>query len=266
MDGTPIIDLYGIGIRLGAYLQIAGMLLSCSRPQTHVSTDQDLPMDDRSSTDIVLLSSSITVPLFAGWTVLFASRTISGCEAWLILSLGYAYGTPRFLVIFGRRVERGGIAIACSLVSVVWQQVLYFWLFTSLYRDLPFLGTNNRIWFFGSVNLSGWFHIFMLVASCLDVILLCSVPWIYLRLVLEQFVTWSCPRALNDETVSYENIWIRLMYRTGGNVRICLKNKCFHMGDWILYQIIQTITRDQRGRYSTEHAKLQNIHTARKVM
>ena len=76
-------DLYGIGLRLGAYLQIIGMLLACVDSQK------------RSRVGIKLLSSSVCLSLFTAWTILVAESALSPCEAWLILSLTAAYGAPR---------------------------------------------------------------------------------------------------------------------------------------------------------------------------
>src|SRR5271156_2472737 len=75
-------DLYGIGIRVGAYLQIAGMLLSCFRS------------NKRSRTGIRLLSAAVCVSLLTSWTVLVCLRNISPCEAWLVLALIHAYSQP----------------------------------------------------------------------------------------------------------------------------------------------------------------------------
>jgi hypothetical protein len=174
---------------VGAYLQIAGMLLFCLR------------QDERSRASIVLLSSSVCLSLFTAWTILAADRSISPSEAWLILSLSAAYGVPRHCAMTNEtessqgkgslEYNRGGIAILCCLVSVLWQQVLYFWFFGTLYRELPLLGTDNLVWFFAPVDVGGWFRTLMLVVTCMDsVILVCSVG-AYLDLALTRFVEWS---------------------------------------------------------------------------
>jgi len=89
-------DLYGVGLRIGAYLQILGMLLSCIRTSAE------------SRSGITLLSSSVCLSLYTAWTILVAGNMISPCEAWLILSLTFAYGTPKLAAINESNKIKGG--------------------------------------------------------------------------------------------------------------------------------------------------------------
>ena|SRR5438046_2937073 len=147
-------DLYGLGLRVGAYLQVFGMLLTCLRSHK------------RSRIGIKLLSASVCVALLSCWTVLVCRQSISPCEAWLVLSLTHAYGTPRAAAINDSGRRKGGIEILFCAISVIWQEVLSVWFFATLYRNLPLLKTNNRVWFFTAVDIAGWFRVMMLVYSC----------------------------------------------------------------------------------------------------
>lgn len=122
-------DLYGIGIRVSAYLQILGMLLSCLRS------------NKRSRTGIKLWSSAVCVSLLSSLTALVCNRSISPCEAWLVFSLVNAYGTPRSAAINKMGKKKGGIAVLFAGISLVWQSVLF------IVHTLPLLGTHNRVWF-----------------------------------------------------------------------------------------------------------------------
>ena len=139
-------DLYGVGLRIGAYLQILGMLLSClrTRPDSRVG--------------ITLLSSSVCLSLFTAWTILVAGNSISPCEAWLILSLTYAYGTAKHAAFNESDKIKGGIGTVYCAISTVWQEISFLWFFGMLYRDLPQLGTKNLVWFFAAVDIAGWFR------------------------------------------------------------------------------------------------------------
>jgi hypothetical protein len=172
-------DIYGLGLRVGAYLQIFGMLLSCLRSE------------HRSRDGILLLSSSICLSIFLALTILVSHHEISPCEAWLILSLAAAYGTPRFCAVNEKSTPKRGVSTFCCLCSLLWQQVLYFWFWTTLYKQLPLLGTANLGWFFVPVDLAGWFRIFMLVATCIDAVFTAAAIGPYINMILRRFVYWT---------------------------------------------------------------------------
>jgi len=200
-------DLYGLGLRVGAYLQVFGMLLSCVRSE------------NRSRAGIFLVSSSVCLSLFFALTIIVAHHAISPCEAWLILSLTAAYGVPRFCAVNETDKPKAGIATVCCLVSLLWQQILYFWFWTTLCRQLPLLGTANQVWFFGRVDVSGWFRIFMLVATCLDSIMTAASIAPYLNLIAIRFVYWTGAE-LEDSPLEREakpsaNLWDRGLFWAG---------------------------------------------------
>jgi len=180
-NGNPNIagDLYGVGLRVGAYLQIFGMLLSCIRSE------------NRSRAGILLLSSAVCLSLFFALSIVVARREISPCEAWLVLTLAAAYGSPRFCAVNEDNKPKAGIATVCCLVSLLWQQVFYFWFWTTGYRKLPLLGTDNQVWFFAPVDLAGWFRIFMLVVTCLETFVTAASIGPYVDLILIRFVYWT---------------------------------------------------------------------------
>jgi hypothetical protein len=214
-QGNPQVagDIYGVGLRVGAYLQIAGMLLSCVRTE------------NRSRSGILLLSSSVCISLFIALTVLISRHTISPCEAWLILSLTAAYGVPRFCALNEKDHPTGGIATLLCLISLLWQHVLYFWFWTIQYRQLPLLGTENRVWFFAPVDIGGWFRIFMLAATCIDSIMTVGSIGAYINLMVLRFVNWAGAepadhgvRATGEEKLSKSNLWDKAVLKAGRRV------------------------------------------------
>ena len=177
-------DLYGLGIRVGAYLQVFGMLLSCLR-------------SGKRRIGIRLLSSAVCVSLLLSWTILACRRDISPCEAWLVLSLINAYGTPRSAAMNDRGKKAGGIGLSFAGLSEVWQSISFMWFFATLFRELPLLGTYNRVWFFTAVDISGWFRILMLVYGSLLCLLLPVQVVSYLNLIEEAFDVWAKGQTVN---------------------------------------------------------------------
>jgi hypothetical protein len=205
-------EIYGMGLRVGAYLQIFGMLLSCIRNG-----------ENRSREGILLLSSSVCLSLFLALTILVSRHDLSPCEAWLILSLAAAYGAPRFCAVNEKSTPTAGIATVCCLASLLWQEVLYFWFWTTLYRQLPLLGTANRVWFFAPVDLAGWFRIFMVVATCLDSLIAVIAIGPYIELINIRFVHWSGAEDPPSK-LSNENIWVQTLVKAGEAVQALRDN------------------------------------------
>ena len=172
-------DLYGLGLRLSVYLQITGMLLSCIR------------QSNSSRSGIKLLAASVCFSLLISWTILASGHVFSACEAWLVLSLIHAYGTPRGVAVNETEKKNGGIALSVSLISLIFEHVVFFWFFASLYGDLPSLGTEDLVWFFTAVRIKGWFRIMMLTYCCLKSILVPFQVVSYFILLATRFEEWS---------------------------------------------------------------------------
>lgn len=134
--------------------------------------------------------------------MLIYHRNISPCEAWLILSLTNAYGTPRDAAINSSRKKSGGVAILFCSVSVVWQDVLLLWFFTAVIQDLPTLGTANKVWFFAPVDLFGGFKIVMIIYSAFCCLGIPIEVACCLSLVTQRFKDWT--KGLTGEAVDGE--------------------------------------------------------------
>lgn len=173
-------DLYGLGMRLGVYLQVFGMLLYC------------LGSHHRSRTGIKLLSSAVCLAFLSSWTALVSREQISPSEAWLVLSLVNAYAAPRLPAIkHWDKSGGGGVAYAFSAISVVWESFAFVWLFAARVRQLPLLGTKDRVWLFTAVDVTGWFRILMLIYSAVCCAsLFVQVPE-YLCLFHDAFCEWA---------------------------------------------------------------------------
>ena len=146
-------DLYGIGIRIGIYLQSIGMLMSLVR-------------EGRGSYKLAVSANPIAVLI--SWTILARREAFSPCEAWLVLSIiGLLFFPAGASLCNVTNIAGEGIGIFTVVVSSTWLFISMLWLFVSLIYRLPQLGTSNVAWIFVRVPLDGWFRIFMLVVASL---------------------------------------------------------------------------------------------------
>lgn len=207
-------DLYGVGIRTGAYLQILGMLLSCAREQ------------NRSRIGIKLLSSALCLTILLSWTVLVSHQSLSPCEAWLVLSLANAYATPRSAAMkhADSKSHRGGVALFFALLSTVWQTVSLMWFFATLVLQLPTLETKNLVWFFTAVDVAGWFRIVMLCYSTIYCLFLPLEIIEYLGLLRRTFVDWA---GVKNAAMERSCKWAPLMRDIARVVRWLEDNRVF---------------------------------------
>ncbi|KAF2198963.1 hypothetical protein GQ43DRAFT_137191 [Delitschia confertaspora ATCC 74209] len=152
---TAAQDVYGIGVRVGLYLQGAGMILCMLRSRT-------------SGAGVKLVSGSITISMLASWTVLASNMEFSPCEAYLVLFLLTAMLAPGKMVLFNVDSLVGeGLGLCAIFVTELWMCAAHGWLFARLCITLPELGTENVAFFFAKVSLDGWFRVFMLVLCVL---------------------------------------------------------------------------------------------------
>lgn len=84
---TAAQDVYGLGVRLGLYLQSIGMIFCMLRSR-------------RSGTGVKLASGAISISILSSWTVLASNAEFSPCEAYLVLFLLSALLAPGKMVLF----------------------------------------------------------------------------------------------------------------------------------------------------------------------
>lgn len=173
-------DLYGNGVRIGIYLQVLGMTLSCVRLK---------------SKGLKLTCAASMLAILASWSILARRQDFSPAEAWMILSLSSMLFIPASSAISVPDAQFGeGIAMLAVLVAQFWFIIAYFWMWGTLYRTLPSLGTPNVAWFFVKVNLKNWFRIYMLVQGSI-----LFVPGILVQLIFGwQLMALVCKAWLND--------------------------------------------------------------------
>jgi hypothetical protein len=164
--GNPVAagDLYGLAIRIGTYLQVLGMLLSCARSNA------------TSGVGIKLSASIIIIALLSSWTVLVRGQEISPCETWLVITLTASFTVPLGMALFNRHTIIGeGIGIFFVVISLLWLGISTTRFWANLYLELPISGTHNLVFFFTAVDVTGWFRIVMFVVCALSCVV--HIAW-----------------------------------------------------------------------------------------
>lgn len=182
-------DLYGVGVRIGLYLQALGMMLS-----NH--TDRE-----GRGKGLKMASGTITLSVGASWFVYAAQAKFSPSEAvcvLLMLSTLLAPSTMTLLTPTTINGEKPGLlALAISDTSIT---AAWLWIFGRLVSTLPKLGTKNLVFFFAPVRLDGWFRYLALVLCIVNAILSLQLLAKIIRILrlrkptadqIEKVVGWS---------------------------------------------------------------------------
>lgn len=140
-------EIYGLGVRIGIYLQVFAMALS------------NIRMIRKGSKKAGRLSAFMFA-LLSSWTILVRRKSLSPCEAWLVLSLIYGVGLDLPEITGGE-----GIATVMSIICGLWLAISGIWFWGRLCWELPDLGTRNLVFMFRPVEVTGWFRRFLLVAT-----------------------------------------------------------------------------------------------------
>ena len=172
-NGNPVAasDLYGLGVRVGLYLQSVGMLFSAAR------------MHRKSGSGVKFLASVNIIAILSSWTVLVRNKVISPCEAWLVITLTSALTVPAWAALCNPYTVAGeGIGVFLLLGATEWNIIasLRFW--AKSYAELPLLHTSNQAWMFKPVSMTGWFRVVMLVNYSIS--LLVSIPVIVVAIII----------------------------------------------------------------------------------
>ncbi|KAH8171425.1 hypothetical protein LIA77_08192 [Sarocladium implicatum] len=144
-------DLYGLGVRVGIYLQAFGTYFYILRSQAGGTK---------------ITNAGLMLAMLAPWSILVSQNSISPAEALVIHTVASVPGAPAVMACFASGVTIGeGTGILATFVAVAWRDfaMLAFW--ARLYRSLPMLGTANKTWFFAQVRIDGWFRVFSLVVT-----------------------------------------------------------------------------------------------------
>jgi hypothetical protein len=163
-------DVYGLGVRLGFYLQGFTQLL-------HI-----IPLRKDSGRGVKLACASIAISILASWSILAGDKLISPCETFLVTFILNSVSLPAGLAVINPDAIVGeGIGLMLFMITLVWTNVATTWTYAKLWHTLPLLDTENVVFFFAPVSVTGGFRIFALVMSLLSwLLLLAEIPFFYI--------------------------------------------------------------------------------------
>ncbi|KAI6786015.1 uncharacterized protein J7T54_006354 [Emericellopsis cladophorae] len=205
-------DLYGLGVRVGIYLQAFGTYFYILRSQAGGTK---------------LTSSGLMIAMLASWSILVSRDSISPAEALAIHTIASVPGAPAVMASFASNATVGeGTGILAIAIAVAWRDVAMLAFWAKLYRLLPSLGTPNKTWFFVQVDIDGWFRIFslvMTVTSVLNLFTFLPVLWKVMKLCINSYWHGSRPEE-DDEPLSdlRRLIWIVLCVMIPGLLAITI--------------------------------------------
>ncbi|GCB25929.1 hypothetical protein AAWM_08814 [Aspergillus awamori] len=134
-------DLYGLGVRLGFYLQALAMIL-------HM-------FGDSKTSGLRIASGSITVSILASWFSYAAQAQFSPSEAIIVLLYLMPLSLPaKFTLVNPHTIKGESIGILTLVLTQLATCAALLWTFATLVNTLPRLGTPNLGFFFAPVSLT----------------------------------------------------------------------------------------------------------------
>ncbi|KAK1147883.1 hypothetical protein N8T08_000398 [Aspergillus melleus] len=170
-------DLYGLGVRLGLYMQALAMMLY-------------LYGDEKTyGKGLKVASGSITVSILASWFCYAAKEEFSPSEAIVVLIMLMGLSFPaKYTLINPYTVIGETIGVITLLVTEFSTCAALLWTFARLVHTLPRLGTPNVIFFFARVSVTGWFRYLALVLLSIDA---ASSLYVSYRIVRVMMIAWK---------------------------------------------------------------------------
>lgn len=142
-------DLYGIGVRIGIYLQSIGGTVS-------------LFVEGGKGYKIAISANSIGI--LTAWTILMERELLTFSEAYLVLIEIGCVLIPGVIVLMDPQTAANELVGLVGLIlALTWMVAGGIWLFTTHHTQLPSNGAPDLGWIFARVQLNGWFRIFMIV-------------------------------------------------------------------------------------------------------
>ncbi|PYI11657.1 hypothetical protein BO78DRAFT_457545 [Aspergillus sclerotiicarbonarius CBS 121057] len=178
-------DLYGLGVRLGFYLQALAMILYMYGDEKTYGKG------------LKVASGSITVSVLASWFCYASQAEFSPSEAILVLYYLMSLSFPaKYTLLNPRTIKGETIGVLTLVLTELATCAALIWTFATLVHTLPRLGTSNLTFFFAPVSLTGWFRYLALVYLVLDALSsLSSVHKIFRVLG----VAWNADNITPDE-------------------------------------------------------------------
>jgi len=170
-------DLYGLGVRVGFYLQALGMVL------------YNYGDKENYGKGIKVASGSMTVSVLASWFVFAYRGLFSPSEAIIVLLILIGLLFPAKTTLLNPRTIVGEtMGLITLLVVELGTCSALLWMFARLVDTLPALETDNVVFFFAKVAIDGWFRYLALVYCVIDAVTSISFAYKVTRVIAKSWV------------------------------------------------------------------------------
>ncbi|KAL2169556.1 hypothetical protein VTG60DRAFT_5949 [Thermothelomyces hinnuleus] len=218
-------DLYGLGVRIGFYLQAMGMVL-----YTYGSGK------DRGK-GLKLASGSITIAILASWFVFSARGLFSPSEAAVVLLILLSLSFPAKTTLLNpHTIVAEAIGLVALLLVEMGTCAALLWLFARLVVTLPRLGTPNLVFLFCKVRLDGGFRWVALVYSIIDTTTSLKFAYKLLR-VIGLALQQKAAAGTDDDHVVLKTAEEIIEWK-----ELTVWIKCFHWLVWVLVVVAVELT------------------------
>ena len=204
-NNVSAVDIYGLGVRIGFYLQSVGISITTFRQfrnlvRSKVYHDEVDERDEPHSDTPVLAFAIVILAVLISLTTQISARNISPAEVLVVLNILSTNTMVNLgLLYLGVGDFRGnGIGYLLNLCCSIWAQVLLIWIWVRGRHVLPLLETSNHTWFFAKVRIDGWFWIFSTVSLSVSMLFLLPVLFIGLAFVGHTTKWWWQHRAESE--------------------------------------------------------------------
>ncbi|RFU31368.1 hypothetical protein B7463_g4982, partial [Scytalidium lignicola] len=232
-------DLYGLGVRIGFYLQALGMILY------NYGNKKDY------GKGLKVASGSITISILASWFVFASRKLFSPSEAIIVLLVLMSLSFPAKTTLLNPRTIVGEtVGLITLLVAELGTCSALIWTFAQLVDTLPSLNTDNVVFFFAKVAIHGWFRYLALVYCIFDGIT--SLSFAY-RIARVTAISWDCYKNGNTDADESEIERIKDITRQWQDIHIGIH--CLRWLTWVL--IIVTVELTVRWNHLSPTTDLQ---------
>ncbi|KAF2839407.1 hypothetical protein M501DRAFT_789163 [Patellaria atrata CBS 101060] len=201
-------DTYGIGIRVGLYLQsIAGMIIMIR------------PLRSPAGGPPMIFSTVIFISVLAAWCRLVIKKDISAAETLVICNILGTNMTTVGTSIINSGIRGNALGLVLYNATSLWFNGVFMWFWPVGRSKLPKLDTINVTWFFTRVSIDGWYWKMMAALTALSSFLVLFSVYNSLTKAVIPISKWWWNDILDDDewTISGEgrsNLASQLLYPT----------------------------------------------------
>ncbi|KAE8130708.1 hypothetical protein BDV38DRAFT_289390 [Aspergillus pseudotamarii] len=171
-------DLYGLGVRLGFYIQALSMIVYIYGDKKNYGKG------------LKIASGTMTISVLTSWFSFVIEQQFSPSEAIVVLMILIGLIVPAKYTLLNPNTIMGEmIGVIALLFSELALCTGLLWTFSTLVHTLPRLGTPNLVFFFYPVSLTGWFRYLALVYFVLDA---ASSLYVAYRMIRILHIAWEC--------------------------------------------------------------------------